>query len=152
MTRPGVALDAPFRPRRGRVVPQVVGSTFILVSTAVAVGMGVSGQWNVVDQGALVAFGLLVGGFIWRYAGIRAVPGAEGLTVRNLVLTTTVGWDEIVEVRFPDGDPWVTLELEDGEDLAVMAIQRVDGPSGRDEAARLTRLVEARRPRRATAG
>lgn len=145
MTPPGAGLDAPFRPRRGRVVPLVVGSTFVLVSTAVAVGMGVSGQWNGVDQAALVAFGLLVGGFIWRYAAIRAVPGPRGLTVRNLVLTSTVGWDEIVEVRFPDGDPWVTLELEDGEDLAVMAIQRVDGPSGRDEADRLARLVAARR-------
>lgn len=152
MTPPAAALDAPFRPRRGRVVPQVVGSTFIAVSTAVAVGMGVSGQWSGFDQAALVAFGLLVGGFIWRYAGIRAVPGPEGLTVRNLVVTTTVGWDEIVDVRFPDGDPWVTIELEDGEDLAVMAIQRVDGPRGRDEATRLARLVQARRPRGAAAG
>lgn len=152
MTPPAADVDAPFRPRRGRVVPLVVASTFVVVSTAVAVGMGLSGQWTAVDQAALVAFGLLVGGFIWRYAAIRAVPGPDGLLVRNLVLTTTVGWDEIVEVRFPDGDPWVTLELEDGEDLAVMAIQRVDGPRGRDEAARLARLVEAHRAPGATAG
>ena len=53
-----------------------------------------------------------------------------------------VGWDEVVEVRFPDGAPWVTLELDDTDELAVMAIQRADGQAGRDEAHRLARLVD----------
>lgn len=145
MTDAAVPLDAPFRPSRGRVVPQVVAVVFVVVCTAVAVGMGLAGQWGPFDQVALVVFGLAVGGFIGRYAGIKAVPGPAGLTVRNLVLTRTVGWDEIVDVRFPDGDPWVTIELDDGDELAVMAVQRVDGPAGRVEAQRLARLVAARR-------
>lgn len=144
MTEAPDALDAPFRPRRGRVVPQVVATVFVLVCAAVAVGMGLLGSWAAFDQAALVAFGLLVGGFIWRYSAIRAVPGLDGLTVRNLVLTRTVAWDEIEHVRFPDGDPWVTLGLTDGDDLAVMAVQRVDGDAGRAEAERLTRLVASR--------
>ncbi len=90
---------------------------------------------------ALVAFGLAVGGFLSRYAGIRATPGPDGLTVRNLVQTRTVAWDEIVEVRFGEGDPWVTVELDDTDVLAVMAVQRVDGEGARAEALRLARLV-----------
>ncbi|QIM23025.1 PH domain-containing protein [Phycicoccus sp. HDW14] len=107
--------------------------------------MGVAGVWGVGDQLALVAFGVLVAAFLSRYATIRATPGPDGLTVRNLMTTRTVGWDEIVDVRFPDGDPWVSLELSDTDVLAVMAVQRVDGEEGRVEARRLARLVMARR-------
>ena len=80
--------------------------------------------------------------FLGRYASIKAVPDDTGLTVRNLMLTRTVTWDEIIEVRFPDGAPWVTVELDDGDELAVMAIQRADGQVARDEALRLARIVD----------
>ncbi|GIL34625.1 hypothetical protein PDTK01_07010 [Phycicoccus sp. DTK01] len=139
------APDAPFRPRRGRVVPLVVAGVFVLICTAVAVGMGVAGQWGLGDQLALVVFGVAVAAFLARYAAIRATPGEAGLTVRNLMLTRTVGWDEIEAVRFVDGDPWVSLELVDTDVVAVMAVQRVDGERGRAEAARLLELVRARR-------
>lgn len=142
---PGTGADAPFRPRRGRLVPQVVAVTFVMVCLAVAVGMGLTGHWNVFDQAALAVFGLAVGAFIGRYSLIRAVPRPEGLAVRNLVQSRTVAWDEVVAVRFADGDPWVTLELDDGDDLAVMAIQRVDAELGRAEARRLATLVRDRR-------
>ena len=46
-------------------------------------------------------------------------------------MTRRVTWDEVVEVRFPDGAPWVTLELDDGDELAVMAVQRADGDRAR---------------------
>lgn len=141
------APDAPFRPRRGRVVPLVVAAVFAVICAAVAVGMGVAGAWGPGDQLALVAMGLLVAAFLSRYAAIRATPGPDGLTVRNLMTTRTVGWDEIVDVRFPDGDPWVSLELSDTDVLAVMAVQRVDGEGGRAEAHRLARLVRSRRVR-----
>ena len=60
-------------------------------------------------------------------------------------MTRRVTWDEVVEVRFPEGAPWVTLELDDSDDLAVMAIQRADGDRARGEARRLARLVARHR-------
>ena len=36
----------------------------------------------------------------------------------------------------------MTLELDDTDELAVMAIQRADGQLARDEALRLARIVE----------
>ena len=134
-------LDAPFRPRRGRILPLVMAAVAVVVCTVVAIGMG-AGGWRVGDQLALVGLGLGLAAFLGRYASIRAVPDATGLTVRNLMLTRTVGWDEILEVRFPDGAPWVTLELDDSDELAVMAIQRADGPLAREEALRLARIVD----------
>ncbi|MBM6403767.1 PH domain-containing protein [Phycicoccus sp. CSK15P-2] len=140
-------LDAPFRPRRGRVVPRVVAVAFVVVFGAVAVALAVVGHWGGGDVAALLAFALVVAAFVWRYSTIRAVPGRDGLVVRNLVVTRTVGWDEVVRVRFADGDPWVTLDLVDDDELAVMAVQRVDGELGQEEARRLDRLVAERRGR-----
>ena len=116
----------------------------VVVCTVVAIGMGAGGVWQVGDQLALVGLGLALAAFLGRYASIKAVPDDEGLTVRNLMLTRTVTWDEIIEVRFPDGAPWVTVELDDGDELAVMAIQRADGQVARDEALRLARMVDRR--------
>jgi hypothetical protein len=141
------ALDAPFRPRRGRVVPLVMGSVAVVLTGVVALGMGTLGSWGVPDQLMLLGFGLAIAAFLWRYASIRAVPGEAGLTVRNLLLTRTVDYDEILAVRFPEGDPWVSLELDDTDVLAVMAVQRVDGERGRQEAVRLATLVARRRSR-----
>ena len=93
------------------------------------------------EQRRLVALGLAIAVFLGRYASIRAVPDAVGLTVRNLMLTRRVTWDEVLEVRFPDGAPWVTLELADTDELAVMAIQRADGATAMAEAQRLAGLV-----------
>lgn len=132
----------PFRPRRGRILPLVLGSVAVVVCTIVAIGMGAAGEWQVGDQLALVGLGLGLAAFLGRYASIKAVPDGSGLMVRNLMLTRTVTWDEVIEVRFPDGAPWVTLELDDGDELAVMAIQRADGQLGRDEALRLARIVD----------
>ena len=136
------APDAPFRPRRGRAIPLVMAAVAVAVCTVVAVGMGSGGAWQPPDQLALVGLGLAMAAFLGRYASIRALPDEVGLTVRNLMLTRTVTWDEVIEVRFPDGAPWVTLELDDGDELAVMAIQRADGQRARDEALRLARLVD----------
>ena len=145
MSAPTRSLDAPFRPRRGRVVPLVMAAVAIALTTVVAVAMGSVGVWGGADQLMLVGFGVAIAAFLWRYASIRAVPRGDGLRVRNLLLSRTVPWDDILAVRFPDGDPWVSLELADTDILAVMAIQRVDGERGREEAVRLATLLARRR-------
>ena len=47
-----------------------------------------------------------------------------------------------MEVQFGHGMPWPTLELNDADTLAVMAIQRSDGPRSIQESARLNALVK----------
>ena len=140
---PQPPVDAVFRPRRGRILPLVMATVAVVVCTAVAVGMGVAGTgWALGDQLALVGLGLAMAAFLGRYASIKAVPDATGIRVRNLMLTRRVSWDEILEVRFPEGAPWVSVELDDGDELAVMAVQRADGQFARDEALRLAGIVD----------
>ena len=113
------------------------------VSTTYA---GLAGDVTAGDRLLVWALGWAVAALVARYAFLSAWVRPEGLTVRNLFLTRTVAWDEIEEIRFPEGDPWVTLDLLDGESLAVMAIQRADGARAGEEARRLRAVVIARRP------
>ena len=78
-----------------------------------------------------------------RFGRLRADPSPAGLVVRNLVRREDLRWEQIVAVRFGDGDPWVMLDLSDGDVLAVMAIQRADGARALAESRRLATLVAA---------
>lgn len=143
------AAFATFRPRRGRAVSGVFAGLTVVVFGLIAVllpGSEAGGQWSVGDRLFFLAVGLAIAGLLWRYATIRAVPTREGLTVRNLFTTRIIGWRSVIDVRFAGGDPWVTLELDDTDTLAVMAVQKADGAFGRAEASRLAALVQALGP------
>lgn len=132
---------APFRSRRARVVTLTLGAVAVLVFAAVGVGLYVASGHP--DRLLLAAFGLAVAAVCWRYASICALPDREGLVVRNLLLTRTVAWSAVERVEYGGGTPWPTLVLDDGDTLAVMAIQRADGARADAEASRLAALVQA---------
>ncbi|MDN5764292.1 MAG: PH domain-containing protein [Humibacillus sp.] len=141
---PGDAL-APFRPRRARVVALWAGwcSLAVFGVIAVIIPSQVDDRWGIGDRLMLFAFGVVIAVLAWRYASIRAVPSRQGLLVRNLVVSRTLEWSEVVGISFGGGEPWVSLDLEDGDTLAVMAIQKADGAAGSREASRLAALVQA---------
>ena len=136
---------APFRPRRGRTVALVVALMSLVVFGAIAVVMPtqVDGRWGLGDRLMFFGLGVAVALIAWRYASIVAVPSRAGIVVRNLVLTRTLTWPEVVGIQFGGGEPWVTLDREDGDSIAVMAIQKADGPVAGREASRLAALIQA---------
>jgi len=101
------------------------------------------GRWGVGDRLMFFGLGVAVALIAWRYASIVAVPSRAGIVVRNLMLTRTLTWPEVVGIQFGGGEPWVTLDLEDGDSVAVMAIQKADGPVAGREASRLAALIQA---------
>jgi hypothetical protein len=119
--------------------------TSLLLFGVIALVMpaGAGGRWGTGDRLTFFGLGVAVAFVAWRYAAIVAVPSRSGLVVRNLVLTRTLEWAEVVGLQFGGGEPWVTLDLEDGDTVAVMAIQKADGPVAGREASRLAALVEA---------
>jgi hypothetical protein len=131
---------SPFRPRRARIVAVSVAVVSILLFGAVGLFVPAAGA---PDRVAIAGFGVAVAWFMWRYASLAAVPSDTGLRVRNLLTTRDLDWAEIVDVHLVVGAPWVTLDLDDGDTLAVMAIQKADGAFGRAEASRLAGLVAA---------
>lgn len=108
---------------------------------AIVLAITLPEQYEVMDRLTCAGIGVAVAAFMSRYATIHARPDARGLHVRNLGSGELVPWEDITAVRFSQGMPWVRLDLEDGTDLAVMAIQRADGPRSVDEAQRLADLV-----------
>ena len=143
-TSPTAAL-APFRPRRGRAVALGVLWASLAVFGAIAVLMPAQadGRWGLGDRLMFFGLGVAVAVVAWRYASIVAVPSREGLVVRNLLLTRSLEWPDIVGIQFGGGQPWVTLDLEEGDTVAVMAIQKADGSVAGREASRLAALVQA---------
>jgi hypothetical protein len=136
---------APFRPRRGRAVALGIVWSSLIVFGVIAVVMPTQsdGRWGVGDRLMFFGLGVAVAFIAWRYASIVAVPSRAGLVVRNLVLTRTLEWPEIVGIQFGGGEPWVTLDLEEGDTVAVMAIQKADGAVSGREASRLAALIQA---------
>ena len=137
-------LQRPFRPRRARRLGVPFAAALFLVLAVVGVAMLTTGLrgWTVLDSLLCAAFGALLAGAVLRVVGVRAVPTADALVVRNVFLTTRVPWASVVAVRFGGADPWLTLDTGEGENLAVMAVQRADGEHAREEARRLATLVE----------
>ena len=140
---------AVFAPRRGRTVALGFVVATLLLFGLIAVllpGPDEGGTWRTGDKIFFAGVGVAIAFLLWRFASIRATPTREGITVRNLVTTRVVPWRSIVDVRFGGGDPWVTVELDDTDTLAIMAIQKADAEHGRSEASRLAALVQALGP------
>jgi hypothetical protein len=135
-----------FRPRRARVVgfAFAAGIVVVMVGVSILLSFSPDSGWTWSDTVSAVVFAALVAGVLVRLVSVRAKVTDGELVVRNVVFTRRVEWRAIVAVRFGGADPWLTLDLDDGENLAVMAVQRADGQYARDEALRLARLVESR--------
>ncbi len=142
-------LHQPFRPRRARRVAAVIAVMQFAVLFVIALILPGTGPlaFHWYDRGGVIGVAAVVAWFLSRYVRLRAMPDQEGLAVRNLLLGRTVSWAQIIAVRMGNGEPWVTLDISDGDVLAVMAIQRADGAFGRAEASRLATLVAAHSPR-----
>ncbi len=138
---------APFRPRNAR---RVAWALLALVGAAVAGLMVASfttlAEFGWVDRALTVLFAGAGAVIIHRQATVVAIPHEAGLRIRNLFVTTELEWAQIVRVNFMRGHPWVTLDLSDGDTVAVMAIQSADGERGLAEARRLADLVAAHEP------
>ncbi len=132
---------ARFAPRRARVVSLVLAVGVMVMCVALAFFVTGVVQWW--DRAGFLVVGALIAWFLYRQATVRADPTREGLTVRNLFDVRTVPWGDVLEVRYGGGRPWASLELEDGDTLGVMAVQRADGATAEAEASRLAALAAA---------
>ena len=139
MTAPDRAAAAVFRPTRGRWVATVLGVATLVGSVLLALSL--PDRYEIMDQLTCIGIGVGVAALMSRYATIHARPTTEGLYVRNLGPGELVPWEQITAVRFSQGMPWPRIDLADGLDMAVMAIQRSDGAGSVDEAQRLADLI-----------
>ena len=83
-------------------------------------------QFGVVDQAAIAGLGLILGAGIALLGRSRVDADAEGLRVRNVAVTRELRWQAVRAVRFDRKSAWASLLLENGDEVAVVAVQAVD--------------------------
>lgn len=136
---------AVMRPKRGRIVAIVLAVVVFVAFSYAAITVpgrqGEKGDWSILDRAMIFALGAAIAWFIWRFATIKAIPAQDGIVVRNLLITRRLAWPEIVRMQFGGAAPWAHLDLIDADTVAVMAIQKADGPYGQALASRLAALV-----------
>jgi hypothetical protein len=127
---PGIVV---IRPRRVRRVCWVLAPVVVLFFAVLGAllrgpvgGAPTSGVFQGGDQVAMVVLGLLAGGAILLFTRPRVVADAQHIEVRNVIGSHTLPWGVVRGIVFERGNPWVSLDLEDDDTLAVMAVQATD--------------------------
>ena len=117
------------RPRRSAWMAGVLAVFLVAVFTVVGILLRSSKTGAIFqpsDQAAMIGVGILLGAACLLFAMPRVRADADGIEVRNVLLSRYFGWREVLSVTFPDGASWARLELPDDEYYSVMAVQAVD--------------------------
>jgi hypothetical protein len=121
------------RPRKIRrvcfIAAPVVAVFFAVLATALrgpVNGQPDAAVFQPADQVAMVVLGLFVAAVILMFARPRVVADAKHIEVRNILGEHSLPWAVVRKIVFERGNPWVSLELEDDDRLAVMAVQATD--------------------------
>lgn len=121
------ALPRTWYPARSRLLTRVVGVVILAGLTVLAIALPEDGGWNIGSRAGIVITGVLGLCFMLMLGRPKVVATREGVTVVNLLRVRRLEWAEIVRVSLRQGDPWVFLDLSDGETLAAMGIQTSNG-------------------------
>jgi hypothetical protein len=118
------------RPRKVRIAAWVGAVLIVALVGVIAVLLRIRPTgvfFRFADQVALVLLVLLIAGGLLLLARPRVRADADGIEVRNILVTHRFPWSLVLRVSFPDGASWARLDLPDDEYVAVLAIQAVDG-------------------------
>lgn len=100
--------------------------SFALV--AVALGAGDSpDRFRLTDQLSMFGLGVVLAAVTLIFTRARVDADIRGIRVRNPFGTKQLPWQVVVGVRLDEGASWATLDLQDDETVALMALQSGDG-------------------------
>jgi hypothetical protein len=103
----------------------VFGALLVVALTLPSSSTGVV-KFGVVDQVAIAGLGLILGAGIALLGRSRVDADADGIRVRNVVLTRELSWRSVRAVRFDRKSSWASLLLENGDETSLLAVQAVD--------------------------
>ena len=132
-----------FRPRRARRVVYFAAALVLVVFVGANLVLPDEGPdaWGAGSRAALGGVALAIAYFLHRLAAVRIVADVTGAEVVNIVGRRRLEWAEIVGVRMSGGDPWLVMDLSDGQSIAAMGVQRSEGALARRQASEFARLV-----------
>ena len=113
-----------------RLLCALVGAVVLVGLLVVALTLPSSStgvvEFETADQVAIAGLALILGGGIALLGRSRVDADADGIRVRNVVLTRELSWRAVRAVRFERRSAWASLLLENGDETAVLAVQAVD--------------------------
>jgi hypothetical protein len=137
------------RPRRLTRVCWLLAAVVTALFAVVAVALGNTPpgdlQFRVGDQIAMFGLGLLVAGALLLFTRPRVEADAGGVRVRNVLGEIALPWAVVTAVRLDDGSPWASLDLQDDDTVAMLAVQANDGERAVEAVLALRRLLRASR-------
>jgi hypothetical protein len=119
------------KPRKARVIcwiaaPVMLG-LFVLIATGLHGSTGDGpGTFQRGDSAAMIGLGVLAALGILLFTRPRLEADETGVRVRNVLGSYDLQWELIRGITFGRGAPWLTLELQDDDVVAVMAVQAAD--------------------------
>jgi PH (Pleckstrin Homology) domain-containing protein len=119
------------RPIKATRVAWILAVLVVAVFTAVATTLrGVTGSgksyFQPGDQIAMIVLGFLAAAGILMFTRPRVEADARGIRIRNVIGGYDLPWAVVRAVEFRRGSPWASLELQDDDLVAIMAIQATD--------------------------
>ncbi|MEX5720353.1 PH domain-containing protein [Geodermatophilus maliterrae] len=136
-------------PRRLRLLCALVAAVVVAVMAVVAALLPSSSTgvvaFGLADQVAVLGLGLFVGAGILLLGRARLDADAAGVRVRNVLGRHELPWDVVRSVRFDRSARWASLELTNGDEVAVVAVQAADGERAADAVEGLRALLAAHR-------
>jgi hypothetical protein len=137
------------RPRKIRIMAWSLAVLVVVAMVVVGLLLKQSNTGGVTfrtaDQLAMIGLGLIIGGAILVLTRPYVRADAAGLVVRNLGGVKHIPWQVVRAVRFSGAVPWASLELQDDDELTLLAIQAVDGDAAAEATEGLRRLLEKSR-------
>jgi hypothetical protein len=137
------------RPRRLLVVCRLAGAALLVVFAVVAylLPRGTAGgeQFGIADQIAFFLIGVFLAAAVLQFTRVRVVADERGVLVRNYVGEKFVPWQVVAGVRLDDGSPWASLDLQDDDTIALLAVQANDGARAVDAVVALRALLAGSR-------
>ena len=78
------------------------------------------------DQAAMIALGVLAALGILMFTRPRVEADLRGIRIRNVIGAYELPWNVVRSIEFRRGSPWASLELQDDDVVAIMAVQAAD--------------------------
>ncbi|MGC0422148.1 PH domain-containing protein [Embleya sp. AB8] len=138
MSVPSSVVDLPrtWYAKRSRLITAVLGTIILVGLCVLAVMLPEQGGWGFGSRMGVAFTGVIGLGAMLMLGRPKVVAAVGGVTVVNLLRTTHLEWAQIVRVYLRQGDPWVYIDMSNGDTLPVMGIQTSNGKADAISAAR----------------
>lgn len=99
------------------------------------------------DQIAFFCIGGLMALAVLQLTRVKVTADIDGIVIKGYASEKALPWGVVAAVRMDEGSPWASLDLQDDDTVALLAVQANDKAHAVDAVLELRRLLAASRRR-----